>query len=258
MAAALVGLVSVLFAAALAWILSVKLRNASIVDVCWGPGFVLLAWIDVFLSRGFAPRAWLAAALVTLWGTRLSFHLFRRSRGQNEDPRYRKMRAAHGSAFWWHSLFTVFWLQAVILWLVALPLLFTASAAKASSLTALDGLGILLFVAGFTVEAVGDLQLQRFRDDPDNRGRVLDRGLWRYTRHPNYFGDAVLWWGVYALAASTPHGWLTVWSPLLMTWLLLRVSGVTLLEESLTRAKPGYSAYVARTPPFVPWFPGGS
>ena len=198
---------------------------------------------------------------MTLWGTRLSFHIFRRSRGHGEDPRYQTMRAAHGPAFWWRSLFSVFWLQAAILWFVSLPLLFATGATRPARLTALDGLGILLFVVGFGVEVVGDHQLERFRAEPANRGQVLDSGLWRYTRHPNYFGDALLWWGVYALAASTPRGWLTVLSPLLMTWLLLRVSGVTLLEESLKRSKPGYRAYMARTPAFFPRFPpapGGS
>jgi steroid 5-alpha reductase family enzyme len=257
-AVAIVALVSILAVAVLAWMQSVRLRDASIADTCWGLGFVLLAWMYVALSRAATPRAWLAAVLVTVWGMRLSVHISRRSRGHGEDPRYAKMRAAQRQAFWWRSLFTVFWLQAIILWFVSLPLLLTASAARPPSLTVLDGVGILLFAVGFSLEAVGDAQLQRFRNNPSNRGRVLDRGLWRYTRHPNYFGDAVLWWGVYALAASTPGGWLTLLSPLLMTFLLVRVSGLTLLEESLKRSKPGYSAYVARTPAFFPWFPGGS
>jgi steroid 5-alpha reductase family enzyme len=165
------------------------------------------------------------------------------------------MRVSHGRAFWWRSLFTVFWLQGAVLWFVALPLLVAVRATEPVALTAVDGLGVLLFAIGLGFEVVGDYQLERFRAEPGNRGHVLDSGLWRYTRHPNYFGDATMWWGVYAIAASTPSGWLTVPSPILMTWLLMRVSGVTLLEEGLKASKPGYRAYIARTPAFFPWFP---
>ena len=128
-------------------------------------------------------------------------------------------------------------------------------AAQPSALTAADGVGVFLFAVGFGFESVGDYQLERFKAEPSNRGNVLDTGLWRYTRHPNYFGDATLWWGLYAIAAATPGGWLTVLSPMLMTFLLMRVSGVTLLEDSLKASKPGYRAYIARTPAFFPWFP---
>lgn len=253
--AALVGLGTILTAATLVWMISVRLRDAGIADIFWGLGFVLLAWVFCFLSPALTPRSWLVAVLITLWGARLSWHIFRRNHGNGEDPRYQAMRAAHGRAFWWRSLFTVFWLQGAILWFVALPLLAAVQAAQPAAFTAVDGLGVLLFAVGFSFEVVGDRQLRRFRSDPSNRGHVLDRGLWRYTRHPNYFGDAVLWWGLYAIAAATPNGWLTVLSPALMTFLLLRVSGVTLLEQSLKASKPGYEAYLARTPAFFPWFP---
>ena len=253
--AAIIGLGTILTALTLVWMISVRLRDASVADICWGLGFVLLAWVDCFLSPAMTPRSWLVASLMTLWGTRLSLHIFRRGQGQGEDPRYQAMRASHGPAFWWRSLFTVFWLQGAILWFVALPLFVAVRAAPSTALTTVDGLGILLFAVGFGVEALGDYQLARFRADASNRGTVLDRGLWRYTRHPNYFGDATMWWGVYAIAASTPSGWLTVLSPILMTWLLMRVSGVTLLEEGLKASKPGYRAYIARTPAFFPWFP---
>ncbi|MCC7241889.1 MAG: DUF1295 domain-containing protein [Acidobacteria bacterium] len=235
--------------------MSVRRQDASIADIFWGPGFVLLAGLYALLSPALTVRSWLVAALITLWGMRLFLHIAQRSRGKDEDPRYRAMRASQGEAFWWRSLFTVFWLQGAILWFVALPLLVAIHAAQPAALTALDGLGLVLFAVGFTFEAVGDRQLGRFRADPANRGRVLDSGLWRYTRHPNYFGDATMWWGLYAMAASTPWGWLTVLSPVLMTLLLMRVSGVTLLEEGLKASKPGYGAYIARTSAFVPWFP---
>lgn len=253
--AAIIGLGTTLAAATLVWTLSVRLRDASIADVCWGLGFVMLAWLYFVLLEGSTPRSWLVATLITLWGVRLSFHIFRRNHGKGEDSRYQAMRASHGPAFWWRSLFTVFWLQGTLLWFVALPLLAAVRAAQPAALTSIDGLGLLLFGIGFTFEVVGDHQLERFRAEPFNRGKVLDRGLWRYTRHPNYFGDATIWWGMYAMAAATPGGWLTVLSPALMTLLLMRVSGVTLLEDGLKASKPGYRAYIARTPAFFPWFP---
>lgn len=255
MTAALIGLGAILAVYSLVWMVSVRLQDASIADVFWGVGFVLLAGMYCVLSPALTPRSWLVAALVTLWGARLSQHIVRRSRGRGEDPRYRAMRAAHGEAFWWRSLFTVFWLQGAILWFVGLPILVAVRAAQPRSLTVVDGLGIVLFVIGFGFEVVGDHQLERFKAEPRNRGQVLAAGLWRYTRHPNYFGDATLWWGVYALAASTRLGWLTLLSPALMTLLLMRVSGVTLLEEGLKASKPGYRAYIERTPAFFPWFP---
>ena len=253
--AALIGLGTILTTLTFVWMISVRLRDASVADICWGLGFVLLAWLNCVLSPALTPRSWLVAVLITLWGTRLSVHIFRRNHGQGEDPRYQAMRASHGRAFWWRSLFTVFWLQGAILWFVALPLLVAVRATQPSALTAVDGLGIVFFAIGFGFEVIGDYQLDRFRAEASNLGTVLDRGLWRYTRHPNSFGDATMWWGMYAMAASTPNGWLTVLSPSLMTLLLMRVSGVTLLEDGLKASKPGYRAYIARTPAFFPWFP---
>ena len=253
--AAIIGLGTILAALTFVWMLSLRLQDASVADIFWGLGFVMLAWLYGLLSPALTQRSWLVAALMTLWGTRLSAHIFRRHVGQGEDPRYQAMRASHGSSFWWRSLFTVFWLQGAILWFVGLPLLVAVRAAAPATLTAVDGLGVLLFAAGFGFEVVGDYQLERFRAEPGNRGAVLDRGLWRYTRHPNYFGDATTWWGMYAIAASTPGGWLTMLSPILMTWLLMRVSGVTLLEKGLKASRPGYHAYISRTPAFFPWFP---
>jgi steroid 5-alpha reductase family enzyme len=254
-AAAVIGLGSMVAVSTLVWIISVRKGDASIADVCWGPGFVTLAWLYCGLSPALTERSWLAASLISVWGIRLALHIFRRRKDQGEDPRYRAMRAAHGPAFWWRSLFTVFWLQGAIVWFVALPLLAAIHAGPAAVLAPLDGLGVVLFVVGFAFEAVGDHQLERFRRDPANRGKVLDSGLWHYTRHPNYFGDATMWWGVYAMAAATPGGWLTVLSPSAMTLLLLRVSGVTLLEDHLKGSKPGYLSYIARTPGFFPWWP---
>lgn len=247
--ATIAGLLSVV------WIAAVRRRDASLVDVWWGPGFAILAGVYTVGLGAWRPRPLLIDALVIVWGARLGWHLATRRTGA-EDPRYAAMRAAHGDAFWWRSLFLVFWLQAVLIWFIGLPILATAGAAGDPPLGRTDLGGVLVFAVGFGIEAVGDWQLRRFRADAANRGRVLDRGLWRYTRHPNYFGDALLWWGVYLMAASTRAGRLTVLSPALMTFLLLRVSGVTLLERNLRASKPDYARYVERTSAFVPWFPG--
>jgi steroid 5-alpha reductase family enzyme len=255
LAAGLTGLAVILATLTLVWIISLKLRDVSIVDILWGPGFALLAWIYVFLFGASGWRPLLIALLVTLWGVRLAVHIMWRHRG--EDPRYGAMRCAHGETFWWRSLFTVFWLQAVLLWFIAMPVLVAAGSPGPAGATWTDVAGLLLFAVGFAFEAVGDAQLARFRSEPSNRGKVLDTGLWRYTRHPNYFGDATLWWGLFLVAASAPAAWLTAGSPLLMTVLLLRVSGVTLLERSLKESKPGYADYVTRTSAFVPWPPRG-
>ncbi|MDA1184789.1 MAG: DUF1295 domain-containing protein [Acidobacteria bacterium] len=253
--AAFVGLAVVLTVLTVVWAVSLALKDASVADVCWGLGFVLLAWLYVALSPELTPRSWVVALLITLWGGRLSLHIFRRNHGRGEDPRYQAMRASHGRAFWWRSLFVVFWLQGVLLWFVVLPAFVAVRAPEPAGLTVLDLAGVAIFAVGLGFEVVGDAQLARFKLDPANRGKVLDRGLWRYTRHPNYFGDATLWWGVYVVASATPGGWLTVLSPLLMTLLLVRVSGVTLLEDTLKASKPGYREYIARTSAFVPWFP---
>jgi steroid 5-alpha reductase family enzyme len=235
-----------------AWLVSLVRRDAGVADVLWGPAFAALAWLHVALSEAADPRGLLVAALVTAWGLRLGVHIAVRGRGRGEDPRYGAMRRRHGARFWWVSLFTVFWLQGLILWTVALPL---HAAQAGGAFWWPDALALACVVVGFGFEAVGDWQLQRFRANPANRGRVMDRGLWRCSRHPNYFGDALLWWGLFLFAAATPAGWVTIVSPVLMTFLLLRVSGVTLLERGMAETRPGYADYVRRTNAFFPWWP---
>jgi steroid 5-alpha reductase family enzyme len=253
--AAAIGLAGIALAFSGIWVVSLIRRDASLADIGWGLGFVALAWLYRALFGADGGRPLVVACLVTIWGVRLSTHIYRRSRGRGEDPRYAAMRARHGHAFWWHSLLTVFWLQGALLWFIALPMLVVARSADVPFFTVTDLAGLLVFGCGFAFEAIGDAQLRRFKADPASRGRVLDRGLWRYSRHPNYFGDALLWWGVYLMALAAPGGWLTAPSPALMTFLLLRVSGVTLLEEGLRATKPEYRDYIARTPAFLPWFP---
>jgi steroid 5-alpha reductase family enzyme len=238
----------------LLWLLSLKLKDASIVDIFWGLGFVLIAATSYRLADGFADRKLLLTALVAVWGGRLAGYLGRRNIGKGEDYRYQAMRRRHGDRFPLVSLFLVFGLQGVLMWIISLPLQAAQMAPQPDRLTPLDWLGVLLWGVGFLFETIGDWQLSRFKADPANRGKVMDRGLWAYTRHPNYFGDAVLWWGYFLIAAAA-GAWWTIVSPVVMTLLLMNVSGVALLEKTLVKTKPEYQDYVRRTSAFVPWFP---
>jgi steroid 5-alpha reductase family enzyme len=233
------------------WMLSLALEDSSIVDIFWGLGFVLVAWV-VALRVGWSPRSVLAVALVTVWGLRLAVHLAVRNIGKGEDPRYQAMRRTRGSTWWWKSLFIVFTFQGVLMWVVSLPL--QESIIRGGTLGPMDALATAVFVTGLFFEAVGDWQLVRFKAQAQNRGRVMDQGLWRYTRHPNYFGDFLVWWGLYGLALAA-GAWWTVVGPLVMSLLLLRVSGVTLLEQGM-KSRPGYEDYVRRTSAFFPRSPG--
>ncbi len=234
------------------WLLSLALRNASIVDVWWGPGIALgtaVAWLSGGASH---PRAALLVGLAALWALRLGGYLLWRNAGHGEDPRYQAMRRYWGARFPWISLATVFTLQGVLQWVVSLPLQLGAAAPGDAPLGVGDALGVLLFATGLGFEAIGDAQLARFKADPGNRGRVMDRGLWRFTRHPNYFGDALAHWGMFVVALGTPHGAWAIVGPALMTFLLLRVSGVALLERSIGKRRPDYVAYQRRTSAFFP------
>jgi steroid 5-alpha reductase family enzyme len=239
------------------WLLSVLKGDVSIVDIFWGLGFVLIASVSAALGDGYRGRCALITLLTTVWGLRLSLYLLWRNWGRGEDFRYRAMRRHHGERFWWVSLCTVFALQGVLMWVVSLPVQVAQTAAEPGRFTVLDGAGALVWAIGLTCEAVGDWQLAHFKGDPANRGKVMNRGLWRYTRHPNYFGDAVVWWGLFLIAAATPGGWWTVVAPLVMTGLLRRVSGVPMLERALVKNRPEYAEYIRRTNAFVPWFPRG-
>jgi steroid 5-alpha reductase family enzyme len=242
---------AVLGAMVLLWLASLARRDASIVDVWWGPGFALLAWVDVAVA-GPSPRSLLAASLVTLWAARLGGYLLWRNHGRPEDPRYAAMRRRHGARFPWVSLATVFALQGVLQVAVGLPVWLTAARPGPTHLGVVDLAGTLLFATGLAFEAIGDLQLARFRADPANAHRVMDRGLWALTRHPNYFGDCVAWWGIFVVALGGPLGWASLPGPALMTFLLLRVSGVALLERTIARRRPDYAAYADRVPAFFP------
>ncbi len=235
----------------LTWLISLPLRNASIVDLIWGLGFVLVAWAVRLTVEGNGARQWLLVGMVTVWGLRLSGYLTWRNHGQGEDFRYQAMRRHWGPRFWWVSLGTVFLLQGVLMWSVSIGVQLGQVPAT-PGLGVLAALGVVVWAVGLTFEAVGDAQLARFKADPGNRGRVMDRGLWRYTRHPNYFGDACVWWGIALVAAESGLGAVGIAGAVVMTVLLRRVSGVTLLEKSLRKRREGYEEYVARTSPFVP------
>lgn len=237
------------------WLISLLLKDSSIVDIFWGTGFVITAWFYFFLTPdGFVARKWLIVILTTIWGLRLSIHILLRNWGHGEDYRYQQWRQEAGSNWWWRSFFKVFLLQGALMWIISAPLLAAQSNPNPARLIWLDYLGAILWGIGFFFEAVGDWQLVRFRANPDNKGKLLNTGLWRYTRHPNYFGDAAQWWGFYLIAAAAGGYW-TIFSPIIMTLLLRRVSGVTMLEKSLKESKPGYKEYVETTNTFIPWFP---
>ena len=238
------------------WVVSVLVKDASIVDLFWGPGFAVIAWTSHLMTSHQSPRAWLVVILVTLWALRLAAHLARRNLGQGEDPRYRAMRRHHGDRFPLVSLGTVFLLQAGLMWVVSLPLQAVHLRGAAIPLGPLDWLGVALWGVGLTFETVADLQLARFRRTPGQSGQVLDRGLWRYSRHPNYFGEFLVWWG-FGLIALAAGAWWAIAGPAVMTVLLLKVSGVTLLESTIVERRPGYRDYIARTSAFVPWPPRG-
>jgi steroid 5-alpha reductase family enzyme len=240
----------------LLWMIGTLRRDSSLVDPFWGIGFAMVAWAAGLINGSPGGRVWLLIALTTIWGGRLSLFLLWRNWGRGEDRRYTAMRIKHGDRFWWVSLLTVFWLQGLILWFVSLPLQAAAATPSSSGIGWLDSMGCLTWAVGWCFEAVGDWQLARFKADPANQGRVLDRGLWRYTRHPNYFGDFCVWWGLYLISAAGGAAW-TVASPLLMSVLLLRVSGVTLLESTIVERRPEYAAYQARTNAFFPGPPRG-
>lgn len=238
------------------WLVSVRLTDASIVDIFWGGGFVVLALVYYALADGYGGRKLLLTALVTVWGLRLSLHIGYRNWGHGEDYRYQNFRQQFGpERYWWFSYFQVFMLQGGIMWFISTPLLAAQYFDTPAPLTALDVFAAMLWTVGFFFEAVGDLHLLIYKRQPGTSGQVLDEGVWSYTRHPNYFGDAVQWWAYWLIAAVTGWGLLTVYAPLVMTFLLVRVSGVAMLEKRQKETKPKYADYIARVNAFVPGIP---
>lgn len=235
----------------LTWVVSVIVDNASIVDVIWGLGFVMATWAAYLFADidTTTDRSLLMLVMVTIWGLRLTGYLAWRNIGRAEDHRYRQMRKQNPDSFWLTSLFEVFGLQAAIMWVVAVPAVVTQG--SEGSLIWLDYLGVAVWLIGLFFETVGDIQLARFKARPGSKGKVMDRGLWRYTRHPNYFGDSCVWWGIYLVAAAG-GAWWAIFSPVVMTALLMRYSGARLLEKTITRRHPGYGEYMRTTNAFFP------
>jgi steroid 5-alpha reductase family enzyme len=215
----------------------------------------VLAIAYALLGAGFTGRKVLVVILVALWALRLAVHIFSRNRGIGEDYRYREMRAKAGAAFWWESLFKVFFLQAVLLWVISAPLMMAQRTLQPNHFTGWDMVGGIVWALGMFFETVGDWQLRRFKADPANKGKVMRSGLWAYTRHPNYFGESLIWWGMFIIALGTPFGVLSMIGPVVITFMLLRVSGVAMLEKGLKETKPDYKDYAARIRAFIPWFP---
>jgi len=240
------------------WAISVRITDMSIVDIFWGPGFGIVAIVGFLLSAngGVETRRLLITVLTVAWSARLGGYIWWRNHGKGEDPRYtaayrnRIERNLH-----WHTLTRVFLLQGLLIWLISMPVQLAQYLERPATLGIPAFVGTLLWVLGFIFEAVGDAQLAAFKANPANRARVMDQGLWRYTRHPNYFGNACLWWGVWLIACDHWLGVLTVFAPLLMTHFLLNVTGKRLLERRLSRSCPEYTDYVARTSGFIPWPP---
>lgn len=240
------------------WWLSVRWARADVVDVAWGLGMVLVAWVTWLSADGAEVRRDLLTALTTVWGLRLSATLASRLRGTPEHHRYAAMRRRIGpDRFPRHSLHTVFLLHGLLLWVASLPVQLGQVDSSPRALTLAGVLGVALWAIGMVFETVGDWQLSRFRADPENRGRVLDRGLWRYTRHPNHFGDFCVWWGLFLVAGASATGLASAPGPLLMSVLLLQASGVRFGEQGTARRHPGYEGYAARTNAFFPGPPTG-
>ena len=234
---------------------AVTKKHLSVVDTIWGLGFVVIAIASLIVSTGFdGPSAapWLLLAMVAIWGTRLAVHIGMRNAGKPEDRRYVDLIARSGGEadLARIAVAKVFGPQGIVMWIVSLPIMIGVNNARI--IPVLGVLGVVVWAVGFFFEAVGDWQLKRFKADPSNKGQVMDQGLWRYTRHPNYFGDACVWWGIWLVAASSWAGLGTVIGPIAMTYFLAGKTGKTLTEKSMSESKPGYADYVRRTSGFFP------
>lgn len=232
---------------------SVIRKRNDVADVAWGLGFVLLAWASFVLFGESGVRGLLVFAMVTLWGTRLAWHIHTRNKGKTEDYRYSAWREKWGRWFYLRSYFQVYLLQGVLLFVIAFPVVLIQRSSS-FAMTPLDYVGILVWVVGFFFEVVGDAQLTRFIKNASNQGKILDTGLWRYTRHPNYFGEVLGWWGIWLVSMSVPYGPIGVIGPLTITFLILKVSGIPLLEKSMEK-NPLFVEYKRRTSIFIPRIP---
>lgn len=239
----------------LLWIWSVFIKNVSIVDIFWGVGFVVVNAYYAFMSGELDTRKILILVLVSIWGLRLAIYLAARNIGKGEDFRYQQFRKDYGpKKYWWFSFFQTFLLQGILIMIISLPLLGVHTSENSGDLIILDYIGIIVWLIGFTFEAGGDFQLARFKRDAKNKGKVLNTGFWKYTRHPNYFGDSAVWWAYAIFSIAAGSYWQIVGS-IIMTLLIIKISGVSLLEGTLKKTKPKYLDYIKKTNSFFPWFP---
>jgi len=244
----------VLWAYMTLWFLISLLRKRNdVADVAWGLGFVLLAWTSFFLSGSSGTRGILVGSLVSVWGLRLAWHIHARNRGKAEDYRYLAWRREWGRWFYLRSYAQVYLLQGVLLFLIALPVLII-NRGEGKTFGFLNGIGVCVWLFGFLFESVGDAELARFVNDPLNRGKIMQSGLWRYTRHPNYFGEVAQWWGIWLAALGVPGSWFAIIGPLTISILILKVSGIPMLEKKMAE-NPDFAEYKRRTSVFLPWFP---
>lgn len=238
----------------LVFLLSLIKKNAAIVDIAWGLGFILVVATNLaresLANQIPDPRQLLTAVLVIIWGTRLSWHIYKRNRGKPEDYRYANWRQKWGKNFVLRSYFQIFMLQGFFMLVILTPVLLVLKN-RTTRLNLLDYLGLAVWLAGFFFEATADAQLRKFKKIPENREQIMSTGLWKYSRHPNYFGESVMWWGLFLIALSGPGGWLGLISPLTITLLLTKVSGLPLLEKKYA-GNAEFEAYKARTSPFFP------
>lgn len=244
----------------LVWAISVKIKDASIIDIYWGFGYVNVVGVCVLFNAfspnpAFSPAQWLLAILVAVWGLRLTLHLAKRNLGKGEDYRYVAMRKRGGPHWWLLSYPMVYGVQMSLMIIISLPVFVVLSSAEGGDIGLLEIVAAVIWLVGFLFESVGDYQLETFKKNRSGPTQILNTGLWRYTRHPNYFGDALQWWAFFLFALSFEHGWMSVVSPIVMSFFLVKVSGVVMLEKGLKKTKPHYAEYIEKTPAFIPWFP---
>lgn len=249
----LIGLAVIMVYVNIIHIIALLKKDNSIMDIAWGPGFVFLAVFTFLFSDTYELRQILISSFITLWGFRLCIYIGIKKWGKGEDFRYQKWRKSWGKWFYLRSYFQIFILQGIFMYIIGLPIILVNSSSGVD-LGILDWLGSGVFATGFFFEVVGDWQLLRFMKDSSNKGKIMRHGLWRYTRHPNYFGEAFLWWGIFLIAFNVPWGWLGLISPLAINWLLLFVSGIPMLEKKYDD-NIEYQEYKNVTSGFIPWFP---
>ncbi len=251
------GLLLIIFMMLLLWLVSLQVKDSGIVDIFWGVGFVVVNWYYFGLGTDYEYnhiRGIALSVMVTLWGLRLAFHIGARNIGKPEDERYQNFRKEAGDNYWWYSFFKVFLLQGIIMWNLS-SIFWLTHNSNILTLGLFEYIGIGFFVIGFFFETVGDWQLQQFKKNSANKGKIMNKGLWKYSRHPNYFGEAVIWWGFFLFALGTKGGWLYIFVPIFMNFLLRFLSGVPMLEENLLKSKPGYKEYMRKTSAFLPMLP---